>query len=185
MEQFLFSKDNVKREFEKAIEVYKERLLHIHTGQANPSLVENIKIIYQGFEMKLQELASIRLEGPRTLVIEPWDKGSTGDIEKALYQAKRNFNPQIRVNAIYLNFPSLTEEMRQSSVKEIHSLKEEARIKIRRVRDEEWESIQKAQKGGGIREDEKFRLKEELQILVDEYNERIEEMTEKKIKSLE
>lgn len=184
MEQFLFSKDNVKKELEKALEIYKERLVHIRTGQASPALVENINVTYQGFEMKLQELASIRLEGLRALVIEPWDKGSTGNIEKALLHAKRNFNPQIRANTIYLNFPSLTEEMRRDAVKEIKEMKEEARVKIRLIRDDWWEKIKKAEDEGEIREDAKFRFKDDLQKLVDEYTEKIEETTERKIKSL-
>ncbi|MBI3335670.1 MAG: ribosome recycling factor [Candidatus Portnoybacteria bacterium] len=182
---FHFSKDEVKKELEKNLEAFKEQLLRIHTGQVNPALIENVAVPYQGFEMKLKELAAIRREGVRTLVVEPWEKGSIGDIERALLSQKRVITPQVKGNLIYLNFPDLTSETRQGLIKEIKEIKEQVRVKIRRARDEWWEKIQLAERQGEIREDDKFRFKEELQKLVDEYNEKAEEITERKIKSLE
>lgn len=182
---FQFSKDEVKREFEKALEGYKEQLLRVHTGQVNPALIENIPVSYQGFEMKLKELAAIRTEGVHTLMIEPWDKGSIGDIERAFLSQKRVITPQVKGNLVYLNFPTLTSEIRQGLIKEIKEMKEQVRVKIRRMRDERWERIQHAEREGEIREDDKFRFKDELQKLVDEYNQKVEEVTERKIKSLE
>lgn len=185
MTSFHFSKNQVETEFKKALEMYQGRLLRIHTGQANPSFLEDVMVTYQGFEMKLQELASIRSEGPRTLVVEPWDKGSVSDIEKALFTAKRNINPQVRSNTLYVNFPSLTEEMRKQVIKDIHEIQEDARIKIRHIRDEYWEQIKNATDEGELREDDKFKFKDELQKLIDDYNKKIEETTERKIKALE
>lgn len=181
----MFSKDEVKKELEKALEIFKERLGRVHTGQATPALVEDIKVMYQGYEARLKELASLRNEGPRTLVIEPWDKRSVGDIERGIVSARNTLNPQVKGNAIYLTFPSLTQEIRQSLVKEVKEMKEEARVKVRRIRDEWWENIQRAQKDGEIGEDDKFRFKDDLQKMVDEHNTKIEEMTERKIKLLE
>lgn len=181
----MFSKDDVKNELEKALEIFKERLMRVHTGQATPALVEDIKIMYQGYEARLKELASMRNEGPRTLVIEPWDKGSVSSIERGIVSAKNTLNPQVKGSTIYVSFPSLTQEMRQSLVKEIKEMKEEARVKVRRVRDEWWEKIQRAQKEGEIGEDDKFRFKDELQKMVDEYNAHIDALTERKIKLLE
>ena len=181
----MFPKDQVKKELETALQGYQERLLRIHAGQANPAFVEEVRLMYQGFEMKLKELAAIRIEGLRTLVIEPWDKGTVGDIERALLLQKRVITPQVKGSVIYLNFPVLTGEMRENFIKEIKEMKEEARIKIRRIRDERWENIQKAERQGEIREDDKFRYKEDLQKLVDEYNEKAEKITERKIKTLE
>lgn len=181
---FQFSKDQVKKELDQALGIYQDRLMRIHTGQVNPALVENIPVTYQGFEMKVKELASIRSEGPRTLVIEPWDKGSVGDIERAILSQKSTINPQVQGTSIYINFPSLTQEMKETIIKELKELKEEARVKVRHVRDEWWERIQNAEKQGEVREDDKFGYKDDLQKLVDEYNTKIEEMTERKIKSL-
>lgn len=182
---FQFSKDKVKIDLDQALTVFKERLLRVHTGQVNPALVEDVKITYQGFEMKVKELASIRTEGPRTLVLEPWDKSSIGDIERGFLTAKSGLHPQVKGLAIYLNFPSLTQETRELLIKEIHEMKEEARIKLRHIRDTWWEAIRKAEDQGEVREDDKFKFKDELQAIVDEYNEKTEELTERKIKTLE
>lgn len=181
---FQFSKDAIKKELEQALNVFQERLLRIHTGQVNPGLVENIAVMYQGFEMKIKELASIRSEGPRALVIEPWDKGSVADIERALMSGGSGLNPQIKGSNIYLNFPALTQEMRDAATKHIKEMREEARVKLRHIRDTWWEAIRKGEENGEVREDDKFRFKEELQELVDDYNAKTEETAERKIKSL-
>lgn len=181
---FQFSKDVVKKELEQALAVFQERLMRIHTGQANPGMIEDIKITYQGFEMKVKEVGSIRCEGPRTLVIEPWDKGSVGDIERALMQARSGFNPQVRGTAIYLNFPALTQEMKDMATKNIKEMKEEARVKVRHIRDQWWEVLQRGENDREIREDDKFRFKDQLQKLVDEFNIKLEDTAERKIKSL-
>lgn len=181
---FQFSKDKIRVELDEALSIFRERLGRIHTGQANPALVEDIKITTQGFEMKLKELAAIRSAGPLSLVIEPWDKSSVGDIERSLLSAKSGFNPQVKGSTIYLNFSSLTQEMRETVIKEIKEIKEEARVKLRHVRDNWWEAIQKAKVEGEVREDDKFKFKDELQVIVDEYNEKIEELLQNKIKLL-
>lgn len=181
---FQFSKDTIKKELEQALGVFQERLMRINTGQVNPGAIEDVKVMYQGFEMNIKELASIRIEGARTLVVEPWDKGSIGDIERSLIGSRTGLNPQVKGSSIYLNFPALTQEMREAATKDIKEMKEEARVKLRHIRDTWWEAIQKAQEEGEVREDDKFRFKDELQHLVDEYNVKTDETAERKIKSL-
>jgi len=181
---FQFSKDTIIKELEGILKAFQERLMRVHTGQVNPALIEDIKLTYQGFEMRLKELGSIRLEGPRTLVVEPWDKESIGDIERALVAPTVGLNPQIKGSSIYLNFPSITQEIRERLIKELKEMKEETRIKIRHIRDNWWEQIQNAQHQGDVREDEKFKFKDELQKLVDAYNTKVDESEERKIKSM-
>lgn len=182
---FVFSKDQVKKGLEKILEELRGNLSHIHTGQVSPALVENIKVQYQGFEMRLMEMTSIRIEGPRTLVIEPWDKNAVMDIERAILQEKRGIAPQIKGSLIFLSFPTITQETKMLLIKEIKKIEEEERIKIRQVRDEFWEKIKKAESQGEIRQDDKFKFKDQLQEVVDEYNKKLEEMAQSKIASLE
>ena len=182
---FHFSKEEIKKQLDKTLETFRDRLSRIHTGQVNPGLIENISVSYQGFEMKLLELASIRTEGPRTLVVEPWDKNAAMDIEKAILQSKHGVAPQLKGSAIYLSFPSITQENRVMITREIKKMEEEERVAVRQIRDSFWEAIKKAEEEGEIREDDKFKFKEQLQEIIDDYNKKVEEMTERKIKSLE
>jgi len=180
---FQFSPQEIRQAFDKTLHVFYERLSRVHTGRVTPSLVDTISVAYQGFEMKLMELASIHAEEPRTLVIEPWDKTGITDIEKALL-SRLGASPQIQGDKIYLTFPSLTQETREKITREIKGLAEEERIRIRQIREDFWEKIKEAEADKEVTQDDKFRFKDQLQKIVDEYNEKIEEMVEKKIESL-
>ena len=182
---FTFSKEEIKKDLTHVLEKFSGHLARIHSGQVNPALVENIKVMYQGFSMKLLEMASIRVEGPHTLVIEPWDKNAVMDIEKAILQEKHGVAPQLKGSALYLSFPSITQESRALITREVKKIEEEARIGIRRARDDYWEKIKKAESEGEIREDDKFKFRDQLQELVDDYNKKADEMTERKIASLQ
>lgn len=181
---FQFSKDLVKTALEKTLHVFQERLSRIHTGRVNPGLIEHTKVTYQGFDMQLMELASIRTEEARTLAIEPWDKNSITDIEKALLQQQHGAAPQLRGDKLYLTFPPITDETRERITKEVKQLGEEERIKIRQIREDFWEKIKEAEANKEISEDDKFAHKDSLQEVVDEYNKKVEDIVNKKIASL-
>ena len=180
---FKFSSQEAKQAFDKTLTIFQERLSRVHSGRVTPALVENISVSYQGYDMKLMELASIHLEGGRTLVIEPWDKMGITDIEKALLKSS-GAAPQIQADKIYLTFSPLTDETREKITKEIKQFAEEERIRIRQIREEFWELIKEAETAKEIGQDDKFRFKEKLQEVVDEYNGKVEEIVEKKIESL-
>ena len=169
-----------KPEFEKALEFFKTEISAIRTGKATPALVEDLIVeVYDG-KFRMQELATITAPEPRVLVIQPWDRQVIQKIENAIRKNNLGLNPIVEGQQIRLNFPSLTEERRREFIKLLKQKAEESRIKIRRLRENIWEEIQKMEKEGEIREDDKFRGKEELQKTTDEYNKKIEDIEKKK-----
>lgn len=169
-----------KTEFDGLLNFYKGDISSIRTGRATPSLVEDVQVEYFGVKYHLKELASISVPEPRTVLIQPWDKGALEAIGGAITKSGIGLAPIAEGQAIRLNIPSLTEDRRKEFIKLLKSKTEEARIKIRRHREDIWDKIQKLEKTGEIREDDKFKGKEELQKLVDEYNGKIEELENKK-----
>ncbi|MFA6095816.1 MAG: ribosome-recycling factor, partial [Candidatus Paceibacterota bacterium] len=61
---------------------------------------------------------------------------------------------------------------------------EQARIQLRKHREEVHTDIDKKEKDGEIGEDDKFRLKAEMQKLVDEANKKLQGAMEKKEKEI-
>lgn len=181
----MFIKEDFKTEFSKSIEFLKNKLAKIHSGRANSSIVEDIKVSYQNFDMPLKQLASISSQGAKVLIIEPWDKGAIQSIERALLQANLRATVNTEGQKIWLNFPSLTEELKIDIKKQIHKHKEEARISLRNNREEFWTTIQDLEREKEISEDEKFKLKDLLQEAVDECNKNIDEISEQKIANIE
>lgn len=169
-----------KADFEKVLYFYKSDIATIRTGRANPSMVEDIEVDYYNQKFRIKELASINTPEPRMVVIQPWDKGSMEAISGAIRKSDLGLNPVADSNVIRLNIPSLTEERRKEFIKLLKQKSEESRIKIRRVREEIWDRVQRMEKDREIREDEKFKAKEDLQKLTDEYNEKIKDLEKKK-----
>lgn len=170
--------------FEQAIHHLKEQLAGLQTNRANASFVEDISITAYGATMHLQEIATITVPEPQLLIIQPWDKTLLKDIEHALRTSKLQLNPVVDSTVIRISFPSLTEEKRQALVKIMNELCEEARITIRKKREEILKALKVKEKNGEISEDDYFRQEKEIQSLVDAAVTTIKEAGEKKEKEL-
>jgi ribosome recycling factor len=169
-----------KNDFEKAVEHFKEELGKLRTGRASASLVEGLLVDYYGAKSPLKQVASITVPEPRTITIAPWDKDSLVNIEKAIRESQLNLNPMNDGQVVRINIPALNEERRKELVKMLNLKAEEARVSVRRVREEIWDEIQELVKNGKVGEDAKFSGKDELQKIVDEQNDKIEELRNKK-----
>jgi ribosome recycling factor len=169
-----------EEEFKKSVEFFQEELGRLRTGRANASLVENIPVDYYGSKSPLKQIASITIPEARTIAISPWDRDSLVSIEKAIRESQLNLNPVNDGQIIRINIPQLNEERRKDLVKVLNQKAEEARIAVRRSREEIWDEMQELEKSGKIAKDDKFSGKEKLQKKVDEYNGQIEEIRKKK-----
>jgi len=172
--------DNIKPDLDKTIEYLKGELNKLRVGRATPMMVEDLEIECYGQEMPLKQLANISTPQPRLIVIQPWDKSILENLEKGISQSSLGLVPIVDGEVIRINIPPLSEERRKELTKILSEKVEEARISIRHKREEAWKEIQEQEKAGEIREDDKFRGKDELQKVIDEYNEKVEEMRKKK-----
>lgn len=169
-----------KPSFDAALEFYKTDIATIRTGRATPALVEDIVVDSYGQKMHIKELATITAPEPRSLLIQPWDKGVIQAIEGAIRKSEIGLSPVVDGQNIRLNIPPLTEERRKEFIKLLKQKTEETRVKIRRIREDIWHKVQTMEHAHEISEDEKFKTKEDLQKLVDDYNRKTEELEKKK-----
>ncbi len=176
--------EKIKPELEKVISFLEGELTKIRTGRASSSLVENTIVECFGQKFPLKQLAAISSSGPKQIVIQPWDKSYIEPIEKALSKSSLGTSPVVDKDLIRISLPPLSDEYRKSLLRIISEKQEEARKTIRRWREQAWNEVQEGFKNKEIREDNKFRAKDELQELVDKYNEKIEEMVERKEKEI-
>jgi ribosome recycling factor len=127
---------DAKPQFQKAIDHLNQELKSIRTGRATPALVEDVKVEAYGSEQPLKSLASISTPDARTVQIEPWDAGVVKSIETAIMESNIGINPTVDGKTIRLNMPMMTEEMRITRVKGMKTKIEEAKVSIRRVRED-------------------------------------------------
>lgn len=171
---------SVKDEFNKVIEFFKREIASLRIGRASPALVENIKVEAYGVLTPLIQLASVQTPEPRSLLIQPWDRNLLKEIEKAINLTDLGVNPVVDNNLIRLNFPPLTEENRKEVVKKLHQKMEESKVSLRNHREKIKEEIIAKEKNKELSEDERYKLIEELDQLVKEFNQQIKEIAEKK-----
>lgn len=167
--------EEFKQKLEKILKRFKNELLSLRTGRATPALVEDLEVDYYGSKTPLKAVASISSPGPRELLIQPWDKNVIPAVEKALQGSSLGLNPITDRDAIRLTIPALTEERRKELVKMLGRYSEDARIQVRREREEVLKEVERKEKNGEVSEDEKFRQKNEVQKIIDETNKKIEE----------
>lgn len=157
-----------------AIQALEDDLTGIRTGRASPALVERLQVEYYGAPVPLQQLASISVPEPRSLMIRPFDATSLKAIERSILASDLGLTPNNDGKVIRLNLPPLTEERRREQVKHVHSRLEEARIAARNVRRDLIKDLREFEKERLISEDELKKSEEELQKLTDRITQQID-----------
>ena len=177
VEEVLLSSDSKMR---KAVEVLKEDLSSIRTGRANPGLVKNIRVEYHGVAVPLNQVASITVPEARMIVIQPWEREISSNIEKAILKSDLGINPTNDGNIIRLAIPELTEERRNQLVKMVRKRVEEGKIAVRNVRRDGLERMRELKDKKEISEDDQKRAVGRLQQVTDRFIEEIDKLAKEK-----
>jgi ribosome recycling factor len=171
-----------EHKMETAVEHVGNEFSTVRTGRANPQLLHRIQVDYYGSPTGLQQLASISVPEPRMLVVQPFDKSSIGNIEKAIQQSGLGLNPSNDGNVIRITFPPLTEERRKDLIKLVKHMAEEGRVAVRNVRRHSKTDMEALH--GEISDDDIRRGEEELQKLTDRFVDRIDTLLSNKEEEL-
>lgn len=174
----------MQAKMKKALEHTLHEFSTIHTGKAQPSMVEGVMVEAYGSMMRLKECAAITTPDPRLIMIQPWDKGITQAIVKAIQLANLGLNPAVDGANVRIPLPELSRERRQEFVKVANRMAEEGRVQIRNIRRDTMDTIKKAQKDGAISEDDLKRYEKEVQAATDKTIKDVGEHLAKKEKEL-
>lgn len=176
--------NDAEKRMEGVIAATKRDFAGIRTGRAHPSLVERIEVEYYGTMTPLNQLASISVPEPRTIVIQPWDQSAIKDIEKAILQSDLGLTPSNDGSIIRIQLPQLTEERRKELVRLVRKEAEERRVSIRNIRRQTNDDIKNLEKNGEVSEDDLRRAQTLVQELTDRYIKKIDELLEVKEKEI-
>ena len=160
------SEDIVKesqRRMSQAVEFLKRGLDTIRTGRATPSLVENILIDYYGTPTPLKQLASLSAPDAQLILVQPYDRSSIKEIEKAILNSSMGFNPANDGNIVRIPIPPLSQDRRKELAKLVGKMVEESKIAVRNVRRDGIEKLKNLQRNKSISEDEGKRAEVDLQ----------------------
>jgi ribosome recycling factor len=175
--------DLFKSDIQKCLEHIKDELSQIRTGRATPELVEGIMVNAYESMSPIKNFATINAIDPKTIVINPWDKGIVDNIVKGITSANMGFSAMKEGDRILVKIPDLTEERRKEYVKVMAEKIENGRIAVRQIRQKYMQELDELQKSGSS-EDEIKRARDEIEKIVKESNEEIENIRDTKEKEL-
>jgi ribosome recycling factor len=167
-----------------AVETFKSELSRLRTGRASLALLDGITVDYYGSQTPINQVASLSVPDPATIVIAPWEPKVLADVERALLKSNLGLNPNNDGKVIRLVIPALTEERRRDLVKVAHQYGEQTRNAIRQIRRDGNDQIKKLEKSKEISEDQMHDGLESIQKLTDTYVGKVGEILERKEKEI-
>jgi ribosome recycling factor len=169
--------DAIRTRMQAVLDLLIKDLSQVRTGRATPGLVENIIIAAYGGtqKLKLQEVSSITVPDPQTIVVDPWDKSIIGEIRQGLLASNTGLNPSIDGQIIRISFPPMTTEDREKYIKLLSTKIENGRIMLRQVRADAMQDIKKSFEQKEISEDVRFASEKKLQEITDTFMKRVED----------
>jgi len=180
--------DNMKQKSGEKMQKTMDSLLHqfskIRTGRASASILDDVKINYYGQPTPVKQLCNISIPEARLIVVQPWDKTTLADIEKAILAANLGITPENDGNVIRMPFQPLTEEKRKEIVKSLKKMSEDACVAIRNIRRDANEEVKQSKKDSAISEDEEKKLLKEIQDVTDEWIKKVDEAEKVKEKEI-
>lgn len=174
----------LKSAMNKALSNLERDFKRVRTGRATTALLEGITVMAYGAPTPLNQLATLSAPEPRLLLIQPWDKTISGEIEKAILKSDLGLTPNNDGKVIRLTVPQLSEERRRELVKIVKKMAEEAKVAMRNARREANEMLKELKNDKEISEDEMFRRTEEVQKITDSFTLKADELAAKKEKEI-
>jgi len=173
-------KQDASQRMEKSIESFRDTLVKLRTGRANPSLLDQVMIPYYGSNVPLSQAATVSVADARMLNVTPWEKDLVPVIEKAIMASGLGLNPSTSGSVIRIALPPLTEERRRDMVKIVKAEAENARISLRNIRRDANGDFKELLKEKEITEDEERRAEDDIQKITDKFVAQVEKITEEK-----
>jgi ribosome recycling factor len=175
---------DAEERMEKAVNVFRDELRGLRTGRATPALVDGLRVEYYGSPTPLKQLAQISTPDPQSIIIKPFDPGCLKDIEKAIRSSDLGLAPNNDGKLIRLVVPSMSGEQRKKLVAHVKKSAEACKVSCRNIRRDGNKHFDQMEKNKELTEDERDAGKEQMQELLKQYEEKIEELEEKKTKEI-
>jgi ribosome recycling factor len=163
-----------------ALEALSREFASVRTGRASTALLDTVRVDYYGTPTPVSQMASVSTPDARTVVIQPWEAGQIGAIEKAIQKSDLGLTPVNDGKLIRLTMPTPTEERRKQLVKTVAKMAEDARVAVRNVRREANDKLKAAAKKMKASEDEERRAHDQVQKTTDRFVAKVDELMKKK-----
>ena len=173
-------KKDAQTRMRKSVESLRHELSKLRTGRAHASLLDHVTVPYYGTDTPLNQVASVSVADPRTLLVQTWEKKLIPDVEKAIMNADLGLNPVTAGDVIRVPLPPLTEERRKEMTRIVRNEAENARVAIRNIRRDANQHLKALIKDEHLAKDAEHRAEAEIQKLTDKYIQEVDEVLKEK-----
>jgi ribosome recycling factor len=169
----MFNTNSVKTKMTTVVDHFKEEMKKVRTGRAHPDMLTNVRVEVYGQMSPLNQISNITVQGANMLLITPYDTANIAKISAAIRADQSlGLNPADDGRVIRVPIPPLTEERRKEIVKTASAKVEEAKIALRKSRDDARKDIKNAE----LAEDAKKRAEKEVDDIIKEFNAEIDKL---------
>ncbi len=169
-----------EKQMKLRIQGFEKDLTRLRTGRASVSLLEGVRVDYYGTLTPLNQVAALSTPDARTIVVAPFEKKLIGAIERGIQMADVGVQPTNDGNVIRLPIPPLNEERRKELAKNVRKCGEEAKVSLRKIRQDANADCKKAEKDKTLNEDESKKLQKDIQKITDDYTKQLDDKVAKK-----
>jgi len=152
-EEIVLIIDEMNEAMKGTIDSLSKNLQAIRTGLAHPALLDHVMVDYYGTATPISQVAAISIPEGRVILVKPWEKAISKEIEKAIMQSDIGINPINEGDQIRLVIPQPTEESRKDLVKKIKKITEDSKVSLRNARRAGMDNLKKAKDEYKISED--------------------------------
>ena len=175
---------DINRRMDGAVTAFQHDLGGLRTGRASANLLDPVTVKAYGSDMPLNQVANVTAPEPRLLLVNVWDKGMVGAVEKGIRESNLGLNPMTDGQTVRVPLPELNEERRRELVKVANEYAEKARVAARHVRRDGMDALKKAEKDGDVGKDEARADSDKVQKATDGTIKRIDDMLAEKEKEI-
>ena len=171
---------DLKKRMDQVIEHLRHELAGVRTGRATINILDPVHVDAYGTRMPLNQVATLSIPDPMSIVAQPFDPSLLGAIEKAIRSSDLGLNPNNDGKIVRIPIPPLTEERRKELSRHVHKLSEDGRNSVRLVRREINERLKKLLKDKLVSEDDEHKGLDEVQKITDQHIQLIDDLQKKK-----
>jgi ribosome recycling factor len=171
---------DLEARMQAAVDLLSREFSGVRTGRANTALLDSVRVDAYGTVQPINQIASVSVPDPRTLVIQPWDTSQMGAIEKAILKSDLGLTPSNDGKLIRLVMPTLTEDRRKQLAKTVGKLAEDARVAVRNVRRDANDRLRALAKDKKVSQDDERRAHDQIQKATDRFIAKVDELSKKK-----
>ncbi len=169
----MYDTNELKKSMAAVIDRFNEAMKKVRTGRAHPDMLGAVKVEAYGQFMPLNQVANVTVSGASMLLVTPFDPSNIQNICAAIRNDQTlGLNPADDGKVIRVPIPPLTEERRKEIAKTASGKVEEAKIAMRKLRDDARKEVKEEE----LSEDMKKRAEKEIDDITKDFGSQVDKL---------